>query len=112
GRVVYYLSDYWPSTLDMQTIFWQSSTRSWPMRVPKRLLSKVALSILAKEGQPDLKLEHVICVSARVRELLVETGLPIQRARIIHGGTDMERFLDVRKRDYPSGHLKLLYAGQ
>src|SRR4029434_4279339 len=61
---------------------------------------------------PDLKLEQVLCVSARVRDLLVEAGLPIQNARIIHGGTDVERFLGVRKRDYPSGRLKLLYAGQ
>src|SRR6266487_827987 len=112
GRVVYYLSDYWPMALDMHTTYWQSSTRSWPMQVPKRVLSKVAMSILAKEYQPDLKLEHVICVSARVRELLVEAGLPIPHARIIHGGTDIERFLDIRKRDYLSGNLKLLYAGQ
>ena len=70
------------------------------------------MSKLAKEGQPDLKLEQVICVSARVRDLLVEAGLPIQHARIIHGGTDVERFLDVHKRDYRSGPLKLLYAGQ
>jgi glycogen synthase len=112
GRVVYYLSDYWPLALDMHTAYWQSPARSWPMQVPKRGLSKVAMSMIAKEGQPDLELEQVICVSARVRDLLVEAGLPLQHARIIHGGTDMERFLDVRKRDYPSGHLKLLYAGQ
>lgn len=70
------------------------------------------MSMLAKEGKPALKLEQVICVSARVRDLLVEAGLPIQHARIIHGGTDLERFLGVRKRDYRTGHLKLLYAGQ
>jgi len=112
GRVVYYLSDYWPSALDMHTTYWQSPAQRWPLQVPKRVLSKVARSMLAKEGQPDLKLEQVICVSARVRDLLVEAGLPIQRARIIYGGTDMERFLGVRKRDYVSGRLKLLYAGQ
>jgi glycogen(starch) synthase len=112
GRVVYYLSDYWPSAVDMHTTYWQSPPQSWPMQIPKRVLGKVAMSILAKEGQPDLKLEHVICVSARVRDLLVEAGLPIQHARIIHGGTDIERFLDVRKRDDRPGHLKLLYAGQ
>src|ERR671924_449909 len=93
GRVVYYLSDYWPSALDMHTTYWQSPARSWPMQVPKRALSKIAMSMLAKEGQPDLKLEQVICVSARVRDLLVEAGLPVQHARIIHGGTDIERFL-------------------
>jgi glycosyltransferase involved in cell wall biosynthesis len=112
GRVVYYLSDYWASAVDMHTTYWQSPARGWPMQVPKQVLSKVAMSMLAKEGQPDLKLEQVICVSARVRDLLVEAGLPIQHARIIHGGTDIERFLGVRKRDCLSGHLKLLYAGQ
>jgi glycogen synthase len=112
GRVVYYLSDYWPSALDMHTTYWQSPTRRWPMRVPKRALGKIAMSMLAKEGQPDLKLEHVVCVSARVRELLVEAGVPVQDARIIHGGTDMERFLDFRERAHSSGDLRLLYAGQ
>jgi glycogen synthase len=112
GRVVYYLSDYWPSALDMHTAYWQSPAQRWPMQVTKRVLSKVAMSMLAKEGQSDLKLERVICVSARVRDLLVEAGWPIQHASIIHGGTDIERFPGVRKRDYPSGRLKLLYAGQ
>jgi glycogen synthase len=112
GRVVYFLSDYWPSAIDMHTTYWHSPAQSWPMQIPKRVLSKVAMSMLAKEGRPDLKLEQVICVSARVRELLVEAGLPIQHARIIHGGTDIERFLGVRKREYLPGHLKLLYAGQ
>ncbi|HET9905371.1 MAG TPA: glycosyltransferase family 4 protein [Anaerolineales bacterium] len=112
GRVVYYLSDYWPSAMDMHTTYWQSPTRRGPMEVPKRVLSKAAMSMLAKEDQPDLKLEHVICVSARVREILVEAGLPIQHATVIHGGTDVERFLSVRKRDFRSGKLKLCYAGQ
>ena len=112
GRVVYYLSDYWPSAVDMHTTYWQAPAQRWSTQVPKRVLSKVAMSMLASEGQPDLKLERVICVSARVRDLLVEAGLPIQPARIIHGGTDMERFPDSGKRDYRSGHLKLLYAGQ
>ena len=112
GRVVYYLSDYWTSAVDMHTTYWQSPARRWPMQVTKQVLSRAAMSMLAKEDQPDLKLERVICVSARVRDLLVEAGLPVQHARIIHGGTDIERFPDVRKRDYASGHLKLLYAGQ
>jgi len=112
GRVVYYLSDYWPSALDMHTTYWKSPAQRWPMQVPKRVLGKVAMSMLAKEGQPNLKLEQVICVSARVRDLLVQAGLPMQHARIIYGGTDVERFLSVRNRDYLSEHLKLLYAGQ
>jgi glycogen synthase len=112
GRVVYYLSDYWPSAVDMHTTYWQSPARHWLTQVIKRVLSKVALFMLAKEGQPELRLERVICVSARVRDLLVEAGLPVQHARIIHGGTDTERFLGIRKQDSLSGSLKLLYAGQ
>jgi len=112
GRVVYYLSDYWTSALDIHTTYWQSPAQRWPQQVAKRALSKVAMSMLAKEGQPDLKLQQAICVSARVRDLLVEAGLPVQHARIIYGGTDVERFLSVRARDYLSGSLKLLYAGQ
>jgi len=112
GRVVYYLSDYWPLATDMHTTYWQSPARRWHMQAPKRVLSKVAMPILAQEGRPELKLERVICVSARVRDLLVEAGLPVEHARIIHGGTDVERFTSDRKRDGRSAHLKLLYAGQ
>jgi glycogen synthase len=112
GRVVYYLSDYWTSTLDMHTTYWQSPAQHRPLQVAKRVLSNVAMSMLTKEGQPDLKLQQVICVSARVRDLLVEAGLPIRHARIIHGGTDVERFQDVHERNDISGNLKLLYAGQ
>jgi glycogen(starch) synthase len=112
GRVVYYLSDYWPSALDMHTAYWQSPTRHALMQLPKRILGKAAMSMLAKEVEADLKFEHVICVSARVRDLLVEAGLPVQHARIIHGGTDIERFPNVRRRDSSGGRLKLLYAGQ
>ena len=112
GRVVYYLSDYWPAASDMHTAYWKSPVHRWPMRLPKRVLGSMAMSILAKEPQPDLKLEHVICVSARVRDILVEAGLPIQNARIIHGGTDVERFSNIPARDFTAGRLKLLYAGQ
>jgi glycogen(starch) synthase len=112
GRVVYYLSDYWPTAIDMHTKYWQLPTQRWFTRLPKRTLSKIAMAVIADAGRPDLKFEQVICVSARVRDLLVEAGLPIQHARIIHGGTDVDRFLSVRKQNYRCGPLKLLYAGQ
>lgn len=114
GRVVYYLSDYWPSAIDMHTTYWQSPTRRALLRVPKRVFGRLALSMLARESPPDpkLKFERVICVSGRLRELLVEAGVPIRQARIIHGGTDVERFAGIRERDFRSGNLKLLYAGQ
>jgi glycogen synthase len=112
ARVVYYLCDYWPAAADMHTTYWQLPARRWYMRLPKRLLSHRAMSLLAKQNQSCLKLEHVLCVSARVREVLVEAGLPLRQARILHGGTDLERFGSVHERDYTSRPLKLLYAGQ
>jgi glycogen(starch) synthase len=112
GRVVYYLSDYWPSTTDMHTAYWQLPTQHNLMRLPKQVLRKIALFMLARERQPDLKFQQAICVSARVRDLLVEAGVPVRNARIIHGGTDVERFLTVRQPEQSSEHLKLLYAGQ
>ena len=112
GRVVYYLSDYWPAATDMHTTYWQLPARHWLMRAPKRVLSMIAMPMLTENSQTELKLERVICVSTRVRDLLVEAGLPIQYARIIHGGTDVERYLSVRERDHRSEHMKLLYAGQ
>jgi len=112
GRVVYYLSDYWPSAIDMHTTYWQSPARRRLMRPPKRVLGMLARSMIAKEDQPDPRLEQVMCVSARVRDLLVEAGWPVEHARIIHGGTDVARFPSVRECHDVSGRLKLLYAGQ
>jgi glycogen(starch) synthase len=82
------------------------------MRIPKRILSKLAMSMLSSAGDSDLKLERVICVSASVRDSLIEAGLPIQGARIILGGTDVDRFPPGGKRNGLNGHSKLLYAGQ
>lgn len=113
GRVVYYLSDYWPSAVDMHTAYWQSPAQRWFMRLPKHIMNGIAMSMLSREEGPELKFEHVICVSAAVRDILVEAGVPVQHARIIHGGTDTARFPAAGERDYyTGGRLKLLYAGQ
>jgi glycosyltransferase involved in cell wall biosynthesis len=112
GRVVYYLSDYWTIAQDWHTSYWQAPARHAVMRPFKRVIGSAAMAIVAAEGQPDLELERVICVSARLRDRLVEAGLPIQHARIIYGGSDVERFLKRREADGPGGPVKLLYAGQ
>src|SRR5215216_4525258 len=63
GRVVYYLSDYWPSAESMHTRYWQSPAQRGIMQLMKRALSRVAMSTIDQEGQPVLKFEHAICVS-------------------------------------------------
>jgi glycogen synthase len=112
GRVVYYLSDYWPSATDMHTAFWQSSAQHRLTRPLKRILARLALARLATAGHSRLQFQHVMCVSARVRDLLVEAGVPVHHARIVHGGTDVQRFHSARERNYASERLRLLYAGQ
>jgi glycosyltransferase involved in cell wall biosynthesis len=110
--VVYYLSDYWPAAMDMHTAYWQAAPRRWYLRLPKAVLGRLALAWRARAGRPSLQFEHPICVSARVRDLLVAAGVPVQQARIIHGGTDVERFRHVRPRVFDCRPLRVLYAGQ
>jgi glycosyltransferase involved in cell wall biosynthesis len=47
-----------------------------------------------------------------VRNILVDAGLPLENARVIHGGTDVERIGNVIARDFVKRPLNLLYAGQ
>lgn len=112
GRVVYYLSDYWPSALDMHTIYWRATTRHIVMRPIKRALGVLAMSQLHRIGCTRPIFEHAMCVSARVRDLLVEAGVPVQHAHIVHGGTDVGRFSDRPRHDNETGRLRLLYIGQ
>lgn len=112
SRVVYFISDYWPANKDRHTIYWENSPRHWYLRGPKRILSYYALSILAKDANPQLKLEHTITVSKSVRDILIQADLPLQSAQVIHGGTDIKRFDNFVERNFASRPLKLLYAGQ
>ncbi len=113
GRVVYFLSDYWPAKTDMHTAYWQKTPRRNLRSLPKRLLRKSALTILNKQEPQELKFEHVICVSAAVKEILLEAGIPVEQARVIHGGSDVTRFFPVEKKGLGDrDKLQLLYAGQ
>ena len=112
GRVVYYLSDYWPAAVDMHTAYWQAPTKHRITRLPKRLLGGLAKSMLIRSSLPSPKFERAMCVSARVRDLLSEAGLPLQYARIVHGGTDVQRFASAQPRDFRRRPLQMLYAGQ
>lgn len=116
NRVVYFLSDYWPSAQDVHTVYWSQPATRLHRRFFKKVVGSIVLGLLAPGGECQLKLEHVICVSAAVRDILTKAGLPLQNARIIHGGTDIDRFKDLLKSDVRISEspdpLKLLYAGQ
>jgi glycosyltransferase involved in cell wall biosynthesis len=114
-RVVYRFASYWPTLPSQYELYWRAPGQTWYGRPVKRLLASVALAMLAGEKRrAPLAFRHAICVSAAVRDRLVEAGIPIAHARIIHTGLDAERYPDHRQRlrrdDPPALHL--LYAGR
>lgn len=116
GKVVYRFADYWPTLPSQHEFYWRATGRNWLAKLPKRMLGYVALAMLAGEGQrPALKFEHAICVSAATRRILVEAGIPVSHARIIHTGLDIERYVNGAREARPrnrAGQLDLLYAGR
>jgi glycosyltransferase involved in cell wall biosynthesis len=112
SRVVYYLSDYWPMNKDRHTVYWEDHSGGWYLRVLKRLLKYYALSVIAWDANPELKLARAITVSKAVKDILIAAGLPLQSAQVIYGGTDVRRFERFTERDFSARPLRLLYAGQ
>lgn len=116
-RVIYYLADYWPTELDMHRTYWYRPARHRFMHIPKRVLGRLATSILDSEHIPSLQFRHVLTVSAALRNILVSRGLPIDHARVIHNGIAAKEFLTPPKTlssrsTTDQEQLKLLYAGQ
>jgi glycosyltransferase involved in cell wall biosynthesis len=78
-------------------------------------MSNIALAMLAMDKQQiPIKFEHVVCVSAGTRQVLVDAGIPIAHARVIHTGLDVQEFTNgsqpsLKEETRP---LKLLYAGR
>ncbi len=116
GRVVYRFATYWPTLPSQHEAYWRAPGRTPTSRLVKQLLRPVALTLLAKDNHRlPLAFQHAICVSAATRRVLVEAGIPVANARIIHTGIDATPYLRVtangsHHRD--SDTLKLLYAGR
>jgi len=115
-RVVYRLADYWPTLPSQHECYWRAPGRRWFTRLPKWLLGRLALALLALEGpQPQLKFKHTYCISAATRDELVKAGIPVQEARIIHNGISLEEFTSrsVHNRvDHGHKGPSLLYLGR
>ena len=116
ARVVYYVAGYWPGLPDNFTAYWQAPARHWCKRWPKKLVGFLALKMLALEGKPPhLRFEHVLCVSAAVRDHLISAGVPLGNTRVIYNGIDLKQFVaqDALLRSNRSDPcLSLLYAGR
>ncbi len=116
GRVAYRFAEYWPTLPSQHELYWRKLGRRWYSRLPKWLVGKIALAILAKEHkQYALKFEHAMCVSAATRNVLVEAGVPVSNACVIHTGLDATLYLnghDVSDANGDHQTVQLLYAGR
>ena len=115
-KVVYRFATYWPTLPSQHESYWRTPGRTWYSRLPKQLLGRVALTILSREAQKlPLTLHHAICVSAAAREVLLEAGVPVSHARVIHTGLDVDRYSNEGERHLlhnGNKELNLLYAGR
>jgi len=115
-KVVYRFATYWPTLPSQHEFYWRSPGRSWYSQLPKQLLGHVALAMLTKDAQKTpLAFRHAICVSAATRNVLVEAGVPISQARIIHTGLDVKHYLNGSEKHslrHEDQNLNLLYAGR
>jgi glycosyltransferase involved in cell wall biosynthesis len=116
GKVVYRFAEYWPTLPSQHEFYWRVPGRKWYSQFPKKVLSSIALSMLARENQYlPLNFEHTICVSAATRDELVNAGIPVSNARIIHTGLDVDLFFHNRlqhQSDDENKTIELLYAGR
>jgi glycosyltransferase involved in cell wall biosynthesis len=113
GRVVYRFAEYWPTLPSQHEMYWRATGRRWFSRMIKGGLGRVALAMLAREKQEyPLRFEHVVCVSAATRDKLVELGVPVAGAEVIHTGLDLSVYPGVNGSVQADDSLRLLYAGR
>ncbi|HSJ85790.1 MAG TPA: glycosyltransferase family 4 protein [Anaerolineales bacterium] len=115
-KVIYRFATYWPTLPSQHEFYWRTAGRNWYSQLPKRVLGYVALAMLAREVQQyPLKFEYAICVSAAVRNVLVEAGVPVAHAQIVHTGLDVKHYLNGGEQHslhHEDKCLNLLYAGR
>ena len=115
-KVVYRFATYWPTLPSQHEFYWRTPGRNWYSWLPKQVLGQIALAMLTKQAQQaPLTFRHAICVSAAVRDVLVEAGVPVSHARVIRTGLDLKHYLNSGKQNQPhhkDQNLNLLYAGR
>jgi len=115
-KIVYRFATYWPTLPSQHESYWRTPGRHWYSQLPKQVLGHVALAMLTKETQRvPLAFRHAICVSTAARNVLVEAGVPVSHARIIHTGLDLQHYFNGgEQHSLPDEdqNLNLLYAGR
>jgi glycogen synthase len=114
-KVIYRFATYWPTLPSQHKLYWLAPGRKWYSRLLKRLVATIALAMIARdEQQYTLRFERAICVSSATRNILVEAGIPVSKARIIYTGLDTKPYL-IGEQPQPGPNnrsLNLLYAGR
>lgn len=113
GRVVYFISSYWPMDVNPHSQYWQLPARRLVTELIKRPLRALARSQLRKYP-PQLRFEHAVCCSQYVRDTLVQAGKLPPSAGVLYGGSNPEPFLRniVVSDKAQEGPLRLLYFGR
>lgn len=115
ARIVYYLADYWPISDDLDRAYWKLPTRRPFMRPVKEVLRRIARRQIGADQARSLRFDHVLCVSEALKRHMIDGGLQIEHAQVIHNGIDVDDFLieDAATRHRSQQDtLRLLYAGQ
>lgn len=117
SRVAYYLCDYWPSLPSAYIQRLQEPAQRAQMQLVKALLRRYFVPRLRQADDHPLRLEHPICVSRAVRDLLAARGAPVAHAKIIYGGTSVAEFdgaaaAAARNSGASAAALRLLYMGR
>ncbi|UCG25832.1 MAG: glycosyltransferase family 4 protein [Chloroflexota bacterium] len=89
-KTVYYFANYYPEQPDEYIAYWSSGSPPGLAGPAKKILAKIALKKLAREGKPiALKFEHSISVSDYVRRRLLNQELIGPDAVVAHNGVDL-----------------------
>lgn len=114
GRVVYRFAEYWPTLPTQHELYWQAPGRIWCMAPLKKVLGALARFRLSLESSVNsLKFERAFCVSASTRNVLLNSGIPLEQAKVIYTGVDPDRYS--MRPCIPESEgtvLRLLFAGR
>lgn len=94
SKVLYYVTDNW--LLDQY-------------RPTRRNLRKYLQSYRHLFRRPCL--QHVICSSEHMKQEMVQAGIPLERAFVVHNGVDLDPYLKIVRQER-QGEIRILYAGR
>lgn len=112
--VVYWLAHYSPAQPDAYWRYWSQlpARRTW-LGLPKRLLARVALAQLRREGKPVRpRMSHVAVVSEWMRRKGLAEGTLPEHTEVIYNGVETELFHRPVPQPDQKPPITLLLAGR